>query len=88
MNLVSTIIIRDIFALQMVRNQPWLPYYPRLDALYQRWTKTSKMLKEVVVTTHEGWIRSLSSDYGEKLRQPVVKWKLDDVQALEINFNK
>ena len=71
-----------------MKNQSWLPYYPRLDSVYERWNRTSGMLRGVVNNMYAAWIAALEPHPLKRLMEPIFKWKPGTVQLLEDNFDK
>ncbi|CAL4211478.1 unnamed protein product, partial [Meganyctiphanes norvegica] len=71
----------------LLRNQAWLPYYPRLDSIYTRWYRTEILLKGVVDNMYLAWTSSLEAHPVRRLLEPILRWRPGTIQLLQDNFD-
>ncbi|XP_064095409.1 dynein axonemal heavy chain 2-like isoform X2 [Macrobrachium nipponense] len=72
----------------LLKNQSWLPYYPRLDSIYLRWSRTAALLRGVVTNMYAAWNAHLEPHPAKRLLEPIFRWKPGPVQNLQDNFDK
>ncbi|KAK7069068.1 hypothetical protein SK128_028340 [Halocaridina rubra] len=72
----------------LLKNQSWLPYYPRLDSIYLRWNRTANLLRGVVINMFAAWNDNLEAHPSKRLLQPIFRWKPGLVQNLQDNFDR
>ncbi|MPC11959.1 Dynein heavy chain 2, axonemal [Portunus trituberculatus] len=71
----------------LLKNQSWLPYYPRLDSIYQRWGRTVLLLRGVVSNMYAAWIASLEPNPSKRLLESIFRWRPGAIQSLQDNFD-
>lgn len=71
----------------LLKNQSWLPYYPRLDSIYQRWGRTVLLLRGVVSNMYAAWIASLEPNPSKRLLESIFRWRPGTIQSLQDNFD-
>ncbi|XP_071521338.1 dynein axonemal heavy chain 2-like [Panulirus ornatus] len=71
----------------LLKHQSWLPYYPRLDSIYERWGRTAALLRGVVSNMYAAWNASLEPNPSKRLMEPIFRWRPGPVQTLQDNFD-
>jgi len=75
--------------LQMIKQQTWLPYSPRLDVAYAQWSKVSTLLSEGAMGLYTAWLFTLETKPTRRLNSSVLQWDLrENKHFLRENFDR